>query len=99
MPEGCRAGIPSIDGEISINIEKTEKEISVSIADSGEGMDRKTQKHLFDPYFQGDASHSKEGLGLGLSIAKRITELCQGKIIVESEVGAGSKFTIKLPVN
>lgn len=88
-----------IDGEISINIEKTENEIAVSIADSGEGMDRKTQKHLFDPYFQGDASHSKEGLGLGLSIAKRITELCQGKIIVESEVGAGSKFTIKLPVN
>lgn len=85
------------NGEIAISLQEEKNKIIVNIADSGEGMDEETLKHLFEPYFQGDASHSKKGLGLGLSIVKRIVELCGGDIVVESAIGEGSLFTVTLP--
>lgn len=85
-------------GEISITLTVKKENICVTIADNGEGMSEQTQKHLFDPYFQGDTSHSSQGLGLGLSIAKRIVELCNGEIQIESKLGEGSKFSVILPV-
>ncbi len=85
-------------GEVSITLTKGEEYVCVTISDNGEGMSEQTQKHLFDPYFQGDASHSSQGLGLGLSIAKRIVELCSGEISVESKLGEGSKFSVSLPM-
>ena len=75
------------NGEIAISLHEEDGEIIMNIADSGEGMSEETLKHLFDPYFQADASRSSKGLGLGLSIAKRIVELCNGSISVESAVG------------
>lgn len=71
--------------------------IKVSIEDNGEGISEEVQKYLFTPYFQGETSHSRHGLGLGLSIVKRITELCNGTIMVKSELGKGSVFTVRLP--
>lgn len=85
------------NGEIAISLHEEENEIIMNIADNGEGMTEETLKHLFDPYFQADASRSSKGLGLGLSIVKRITELCNGSISVESEIEKGSLFTVKLP--
>lgn len=84
------------NGEIAISIEDGD-DIVVSIADSGDGMEEETMAHLFEPYFQGDSSRSGKGLGLGLPIAKKITELCGGKITVESKKGEGSLFTVTLP--
>lgn len=86
------------NGEIAISLHEENGNIIANIADSGEGMDEETLKHLFEPYFQGDTSHSKQGLGLGLSIAMRIAELCGGEINVESAVGEGSLFIITLPI-
>lgn len=83
-------------GEIAISLEEKGGEIILNIADSGEGMDEETLKHVFDPYFQGDTSRSSKGLGLGLAISKRICELCGGSIKAESAVGEGSLFTITL---
>lgn len=83
-------------GEISVIAEENEKMITVIISDNGEGMDENTKKHLFEPYFQGDASRSEQGLGLGLSIVKRIVELCEGSISVESAPGKGSTFSVRL---
>jgi len=85
------------DGEIAISLQDTEEGIIMNIADSGAGMSEETLKHLFEPYFQADASRSSKGLGLGLSIVNRIVELCSGEITVESEIGKGSLFTVKLP--
>lgn len=85
-------------GEIYVEVIQKKETITVTIADTGEGMDQDTMEHLFDPYYQGDTSHSRQGLGLGLSISKRITELCGGRISVQSELGTGSKFTVILPV-
>lgn len=85
-------------GEIMVKVALYDGNIHVQISDTGEGMSEETLSHLFDPYYQGDISHSEQGLGLGLSIAKRIVELCGGSITVQSELGTGSIFTVTLPV-
>lgn len=69
----------------------------MTVSDTGEGMTEDIMEHLFDPYYQGDTSHARQGLGLGLSICKQIVELCGGEISVQSEFGTGSRFTITLP--
>ncbi len=84
-------------GRITVSLRQDKENVYVSVSDNGEGMDEQTLRHLFDPYFQGDASHSSQGLGLGLSIAKRIVELCRGEILVESKKGEGSEFVISFP--
>lgn len=86
-------------GKIYVNIMSDEEYIKVEISDTGEGMDEETIQHLFEPYYQGDTSHSRQGLGLGLAICKRIVELCGGRISVQSKKGAGSAFTVILPKN
>ena len=85
-------------GAISVTLTQENQTILVRVSDTGEGMSEETQKHLFDPYFQGDSSRTVQGLGLGLSIAKRIAELCDGEIRVESTLGQGSTFTVELPI-
>ena len=85
-------------GEIVVEVIPQNGGITVQIDDTGEGMSQETLGQLFNPYFQGDASHASQGLGLGLSIAKRIVELCNGTITVQSELGTGSRFIITLPV-
>lgn len=84
----------------SITVEATVKNecAVVKVSDTGEGISKDIQRFLFDPYFQGDTSHSQQGLGLGLAIAKRIVELCDGTITAQSELSKGSTFTIKLPL-
>lgn len=75
------------------------KELAViSITDTGEGISPEIKSKLFEPYFQGDSTHSTPGLGLGLSIAKRIVELAGGSIDIESEPSVGSTFTVTLPL-
>ena len=85
-------------GEIKVSLEQDGDSAVVKIADSGEGISDEAKARLFIPYFQGDSSHSKEGLGLGLAIVQRIVELCKGSISVDSKLGAGSTFTVKLPL-
>lgn len=86
-------------GEITAGLSVRDHLIIVKITDTGKGMDGETLAHLFDPYYQGDRSHSNQGLGLGLSISKRIVDLCAGSIQVKSKLEEGSEFTIQLPYN
>lgn len=85
-------------GKVTVSVSEENGYAIVKIADTGEGMSKEVRDHLFDPYFQGDSSHSRQGLGLGLSIVKRIVELCKGTITVRSKVGEGSIFTVILPM-
>lgn len=85
-------------GSILVELILREERAIVRIADTGEGISDEAQEHLFEPYFQGNTSHFRPGLGLGLSIVKRIVELCDGDISVQSKVSSGTVFTITLPI-
>lgn len=85
-------------GKITVLVREENGYAIVEIMDTGEGISKDIQKSLFDPYFQGDSSHSRQGLGLGLSIVKRIVELCKGTISVRSTLGEGSEFKVILPM-
>ena len=86
-------------GKIALKQTSDTNSVTVSVSDSGCGMDDKTIKHIFDKFYQGDTSHSGEGNGLGLALAYRIVEKANGTLSVESKLGKGSVFTVQLDVN
>jgi signal transduction histidine kinase len=71
--------------------------LTITIADTGEGMAKKHLTKIFNRFYQIDESRHNGGSGLGLSLAKWIVEKHGGTIYAESELGKGSTFTIKLP--
>lgn len=85
------------NGTVTLREFSDESTVTVQVIDSGCGMDAQTVKHIFDKFYQGDTSHSKEGNGLGLSLVRRVTELVGGAVQVESTPGKGSTFTVVLP--
>lgn len=85
-------------GMVSVKQTTSEKGISIAVSDSGCGMSEESVKHIFDKFYQADTSHFKEGNGLGLAMVKRIIDLLDGTIFVESKLGKGSTFTVTIPV-
>ena len=73
-------------------------QVFVEVTDHGCGMDEQTQRRIFDRFYQGDTSHSREGSGLGLCIAKKIVTQSGGDIQVRSAPGKGSTFRVTLPL-
>jgi PAS domain S-box-containing protein len=86
-------------GKIDITIEKEEGNVCVRIADSGIGMSQEYLKDIFIPFSQEDVGQKREfeGNGLGLALVKNYVELNNGKVLVESQKGVGSVFTVYLP--
>ena len=83
-------------GEISVCLKESGGTIAVAVSDTGKGMSSEETARAFEKYYQGDPSRSSKGLGLGLAIAKRIVELCDGRIEAHSSLGEGSVFTVYL---
>jgi signal transduction histidine kinase len=73
--------------------------VKVSVSDTGPGIRPEFQLEIFDDFFRLPGSESAEGMGLGLAIARRLLQGMSGKIWVESEMGAGSKFSFLIPLN
>jgi Signal transduction histidine kinase len=85
-------------GTVSLIQTSDSHSFTVSVSDTGCGIDSETIKHIFDKFYQGDTSHSGDGNGLGLALAYRIVEKLGGSINVKSELGNGSVFTVTIPV-
>lgn len=90
--------VPS-GGAIAVKLFRHQNNVIVIISDSGPGMNEETLKRVFEKFYQGDTSRSTGGNGLGLALAKRIIDLHDGEIIVQSEEGKGTAFTVRLPCN
>lgn len=85
-------------GTLKIDLHHNGQEAVFRLEDNGCGMSEETMRRMFDQFYQGDPSRSMTGSGLGLSIVKRIIDLCGGMIDTESELGQGSVFKVKLPL-
>ena len=83
-------------GEITVVLRKEKDEITVSVSDTGIGMDEETQRHIFDKFYRAEPYPDNRGNGLGLSIVRRAVELCGGQVTVFSKPGKGSTFTVTL---
>lgn len=83
-------------GKIIVSLKREKNCAVVSVQDFGLGMSNETGRHIFDRFYQGDTSHAQEGNGLGLAIVKRVIDLLGGEISVESKLGSGSKFTVRI---
>ncbi len=85
-------------GCVDIRLQKGESSVLFVIRDDGYGISEEMQRHIFEKFYQGDDSHAVPGNGLGLSIARRIVTLHNGEIRCKSEEGAGTEFTVSLPI-
>ena len=83
---------------VELSLRHTERGVQISVQDEGPGMDKSTQSHIFDQFYQGDTSHKTEGNGLGLAMVKKIVALHGGSVTVKSAPGQGSTFEVTLPV-
>lgn len=83
-------------GKIKVTLGAENGQAVVKISDTGCGISRETGMHIFDKFYQGETSHAQEGNGLGLALVKKVIDILGGEISVESEVGKGSVFMVKL---
>ncbi|MBN1564860.1 MAG: sensor histidine kinase [Anaerolineae bacterium] len=87
-------------GEVRVKMQSEDHEYwSIRVTDTGIGIPKEAQDQVFEPFRQVDESITRQygGFGLGLSIVSHLTALMEGSITLESEVGQGSCFTIRLP--
>jgi len=83
-------------GKITISLKQNKTHAFIRVKDTGAGISNEVGQHIFEKFYQGDTSHSIEGNGLGLALVKKVIDLIGGEISVESKVGKGSTFIIKL---
>lgn len=89
------------DGTVFVEARQGEDNarVQIDVIDTGDGIEEKDLPRVFDQFYRGEKSRSREtgGAGLGLAIARRIVEAHNGRIWVESRRGAGSRFSFTLP--
>ena len=83
-------------GRVTLTLTADEKFAAVKITDTGCGMSPEVGAHIFEKFYQGDTSRATQGNGLGLALVKRVVDIMQGEIEVESAVGVGTTFTVKI---
>ncbi len=82
-------------GKVTLVLEATEHHAIVKVKDTGCGMSSEVGAHIFEKFYQGDTSHAMQGNGLGLALVKRVIDILNGEISVESAIGKGSTFVVK----
>ncbi len=86
-------------GEIQVSVEKSGLNYEVAVSDNGVGIPESEKVNIFKEFYRTPSArkHISEGTGLGLAIVMRMVELHDGNIIVESQEGKGTTFTVQLP--
>ena len=82
-------------GTIGVSLKTVENAVIVQVRDTGCGMKPEVGQHIFEKFYQGDTSHATQGNGLGLALVKRVMDILNGEIGVQSVYGEGSTFTVK----
>ena len=83
-------------GTIGLSMKAEDSSVIVQVRDTGCGMKPETGMHIFEKFHQGDTSHATGGNGLGLALVKRVMDILNGEIRVQSVCGEGSTFTVRL---
>ena len=86
-------------GTVTLTLTAEEECAVVKVEDTGCGMTPEVGAHIFEKFYQGDTSRATQGNGLGLALVKRVVDILQGEIGVESAVGVGTTFTVKIRRN
>jgi two-component system sensor histidine kinase CiaH len=87
--------------KITVDTQAANRQVLLTVTDQGNGIDPASLPHIFDRFYRADNARSKdgsEGYGLGLSLAKMITDLHDGSIALTSTLGKGTTATVKLPM-
>lgn len=84
------------NGKVCVTLKRVGEYAEVRVKDNGCGMSAETGAHIFDKFYQGDTSHAVQGNGLGLALVKKVIDITGGEICVESSLGHGSCFTVRL---
>lgn len=83
-------------GTVRLTLAKKGNVAVISVSDSGCGMSPEVGTHIFEKFYQGDTSRATQGNGLGLALVKRVVDIVNGEISVDSTLGIGSTFTVKI---
>ena len=83
-------------GRVTVTLNSDEKYATVRVSDTGCGMSSEVGAHIFEKFYQGDTSRATQGNGLGLALVKRVVDIMQGEIGVESAVGVGTTFIVRI---
>lgn len=83
-------------GRVSLTLKSEGEFAVVRVSDTGCGISPEVGRHIFEKFYQGDASHATQGNGLGLALVKRVADIVGGDVSVRSELGKGSTFTVKI---
>ena len=88
------------EGRVRLSVVRAGEHLKITVSDTGIGISPESQSAIFEEFRQADESDTREkgGTGLGLAIARRMIELHGGELAVDSRLGEGATFTIKMPL-
>lgn len=85
-------------GRIEVRVASAGKMLNIEVADTGTGINDEAKQHIFEPYYQSSSGLVAMGTGIGLTLVKQIIDTVHGEISVESTLGKGSVFHLRVPI-